>query len=254
VRPKILAIALIVLGVGSTLAGLYGQVFLAEDEGHHDGRAFSFALESASGADELIAEPVQPNLIRVGVERAGQSVELDKIHGGPLQIFVVSDDLNYFSHVSPGGDAGVRSNELAETGTAEVAVPGGDLRVIVQASPSGGPDLLELGASVTVEGNPAEAQTVSDSGEWTDGVLTVRRQGFDFVLSEAWNGKEIDDGPALLTLVRSEDFAFTHGHAQTVGDDRFSFALDLPGPGDYLAALEFEQNSELVTALFRLTI
>lgn len=244
-KSKFLAVALVVLGVGATLAGLYGQVFLREDEGHHDGRVFSFALESQSGADELVVEPSGPNSIRVGVERAGQPLGLDKIHGDLLQVFVVGRNLDSFSHVASGE---------VDDGTVAVSAPAGEGRVIVQASPSGGPDLLELATSVTVEGQPGAALNVSDNDEWTDGELTVRRQGFDFILSEPWNGDDVYDGPALLSLFRAEDLAFTHAHGEVVGDNRFSFATNLPGTGDYLAALEFEQNDELVTALFRFTI
>ena len=48
--------------------------------------------------------------------------------------------------------------------------------------------------------------------------------------------------------------AFVHAHAEMIGDDRFSFAADLPGLGDYLAAVEFHQDGELVTALFRFSL
>lgn len=65
-KSKAVAIALIVLGVGATLAGLYGQIFLAEDEGHHDGRVPTFALSDVSGADELVVEPVGGGVIEGG--------------------------------------------------------------------------------------------------------------------------------------------------------------------------------------------
>jgi hypothetical protein len=42
-----------------------------------------------------------------------------------------------------------------------------------------------------------------------------------------------------------------HGHASTPEPDRFRFNLDLPGRGDYLAALQFNRGSVPVTALFR---
>ena len=43
-------------------------------------------------------------------------------------------------------------------------------------------------------------------------------------------------------------------HATTIGDDRFSFAVELPGSGSYLAAVELVQDGELVTALFRFDV
>lgn len=248
-RSKVLAVVLIVLGVGATLGGLYGQIFLAEDEGHHDDREPTFALESQVGADELTASTPGPNGVAVEVTRAGQPLELDTIHGASGHVFVLSPEDVYFEH---------RVVDQVSTGTAELVVledvPPGEVGVVTQLSPGGGPDLLELGTTVNVEGRPVAGQNVTDTDVWSDGALTVTRQGFDFVLSEPWNGADVYDGPAFLTLFRVEDLAFTHAHAEVVGDDRFSFATDLPGLGDYLAALEFEQNGVLVTALFRFTL
>jgi hypothetical protein len=244
VTSKALAVVLIVLGVGATLAGLYGQVFLAENEGHHDGRTFSLALEAASGADELVVVSDAPNTAALSIERAGQPIEsFSSVHGGTAQIFAVTTDLTQFEHVTEFSDV-----------LGSYRVPSGDVRVIVQAAPSGGADFVELGATANVQGDPNPVPNITSTDEWTDGALTIRRQGFDFVLSEAWNGDDLFDGPAFLSLIRSGDLAFTHGHAELVGDDRFSFAMRVPGSGDYLAALEFEQNGEVVKALFRFTV
>jgi hypothetical protein len=247
VKAKGLAFFLIIAGVAATLAGLFGQVFLAEDEGHHDGRTFSFALSDSSGADELVVESTGPNEVLVRVERAGQPLASDMIHDASLHVFVVGENLESFAHVTPS-DIGGDGSETA------VSAPAGEVRVVVQTSPRGGPDLLELGASVEVDGEAPEPQNITTTDEWVDRGLTVRRQGLDFVLSESWTGDDVFGGPAFLSLFRADDFAFTHGHAVLVGDDRFSFAMDLPGSGEYLAALEFEQGGRLVTALFRVSI
>ncbi len=244
-KSKVLAVILIVLGVAATLGGVYGQVFLAEDEGHHDDRAPTFALESQVGAYELTVSAeggtVTPNLTQ-----AGQAVtDFDELHGhdGP-HVFIVSEALDSFAHITPSA--------LDEP----IQVEGPAVqRVIVQASLPGGSDLLEMGVTTDEpSGEDFGAPDVVDDDEWTNGSLTVTRQSFDFVLSAPWNGEEVFDGPAFLTLVRADDFSFTHAHAELVGDDRFSFATDLPGLGAYLAALEFEQNGDTVTALFRFTL
>lgn len=242
-KSKVLGILLIVIGVGATLGGLYGQIFLAEDEGHHDGRVVTFALESSIGADELIVTSPGPNQVDATVLRAGQSVNFDDLHDGQGHYFVTNAERSWFSHTVVEGSA-----------DAQLVVPAGDVRVVVQAALDGGPDLVELGATVAVDGETGEPQNIVDDDEWTNGDLTVRRQGFDFVLSEAWNGSDVYGGPAFLTLFRAEDFAFTHAHAEVLDDNRFSFAVDLSGLGDFIAALEFEQNGELVTALFRFSI
>ena len=92
---------------------------------------------------------------------------------------------------------------------------------------------------------------MSDADDWTDGAVTVTRQGFDFVLSEPWNGDDVYGGPAFLSLFGGEDLAFTHAHAELVGDNRFSFQVNLLRSGPYLAAVEFEQSGDLVVAVFR---
>ena len=252
-KSKVFAVLLIVLGVAATLGGLYGQIFLAEDEGHHDDREPTFALESQVGADEIVVEQVAPNSLSIGVERAGQPIEFDRVHDGFLHIFVASVDRTFFTHDGFLDDTDLDDDAIDRTAQG-VDAPAGPMRIVTQLSPAGGPDLLELGTTVEVEGDAFEPQNISDTDEWTNDALTVTRQGFDFVLSEPWNGDDVYDGPALLTLFRAEDLAFTHAHAELVGDDRFSFATDLPGLGDYLAALEFEQSGELVTALFRFTL
>ncbi len=242
-KSKAFAILLIVLGVGATLGGLYGQIFLAEDEGHHDGTGFSFALESSVGADELIVTSPGPNQAVVQLLRAGQPMNFNDVHDGRSHFFITTADLGWFEHVV-----------VDEPRDLEVDVPAGDVRVVAQVSPDGGPELLELGATVQVAGDALAAQNIVDDDEWTNGELTVRRQQFDFVLSKTWNGSDVYEGPALLTLIRADDFAFTHAHAEVLDGNRFSFATDLPGLGDFLAALQFEQDGELVTALFRFSI
>ena len=242
-KSKVLAVVLIVLGVGATLGGVYGQVFLAEDEGHHDDREPTFAVQSQVGADELVVEQTGPNTLTVAVERAGQPVRFDELHDRLDHYFVTDSDFTFFEHTA-----------IPQEGVVQLSAPVGDVRVVAQVAPAGGPAFLELGVTVVVDGAPLDEQNITDSDEWTNGSLTVTRQGFDFLLSSPWNGDDVYDGPAFLTLFRAEDFAFAHAHAELVGGNRFSFASDLPGLGDYLAALEFEQDGELVTALFRFTL
>jgi hypothetical protein len=55
-------------------------------------------------------------------------------------------------------------------------------------------------------------------------------------------------------MFRAEDLAFVHDHATVTEQDRFRFNLDLPGRGEYLAALQFNSGAASdgpVTALFR---
>jgi hypothetical protein len=243
VKLKALAILLIVLGIGATIGGFYGQVFLNEDEGHHDGRVVTFALDSQSGADELVVIPAGANQIDVSIERAGQPIsEFDTLHGSSGHVFVIANDFSHFEH------------HVSSEGLGRFAAPAGISRVVVQTAPSGGPDLLELGTTVEVDGESSTPQNITDTDQWSNGDLTVARQGFDFVLSETWNGEDVYGGPAFLTLFRAEDFAFAHAHAEVIDGNRFSFATNLPGLGEYFAALEFEQDSELVTALYRFTL
>ena len=95
---------------------------------------------------------------------------------------------------------------------------------------------------------PRGATTAEEGGERTT------RTGLDFVLSEQWGGESYHGGPAFLTLMHRDTTAFVHGHAETPDDERFRFALDLPARGEYLAALEFIHDGEVVTALFRFTL
>ncbi len=87
-RSKVLAIVLIVLGVGATLGGVYGQVFLAEDDGHHDDRTPTFALESQIGIDELVVDVVGDGAVVADVRRSGQQLGLDDLHDGVAHYFV----------------------------------------------------------------------------------------------------------------------------------------------------------------------
>ena len=242
-KAKLLAVVLVVLGAGATLGGVYGQVFLAEDEGHHDGRTPTFALDSQVGADELVVEQIAANILAASVERAGQPIRFDELHDSLDHYFVTDSDFTYFQHTA-----------ISQEGDVQLSAPPGEVRVVAQVAPSGGPDFVELGVTVTVDGEPLPDQNITDSDVWTNGAITVTRQGFDFLLSVPWNGGELYDGPAFLTLFRADGFGFSHAHATLVGDDRFSFATDLPGLGDYLAALEFEHDGELVIALFRFTL
>ena len=247
-KTRIVAVALIVVGLGLTAAGLFGQIILGEDEGHHDGRESTFALASSVGADTLIVEEVPTSAFDVSIERAGQTlVGYDDLHEASFHAFAVSRDLtNYVHAVFP---------DPSTTGVYRVGpLPDGEHRVVVQAAPAGGPDLLEVGIDVTSDGGGMAGQFISGDDVWTDDTLTVTRQGFDFVLSEPWSGQEYRGSPAFLALFRGDDLAFLHQHAGLVGDDRFSFAVDLPGRGEYLAAVEFIQNGELVTALFRFEV
>lgn len=246
---KTLGVLLIAVGVALTGAGLFGQLVLTEDEGHHDGREPDFALESASGADELIVEAVDGATEReVRIERAGQViVDYDEVHDAAIHAYAVAGNLDGYRHTI--------SEDASSDGVYRVGLPRtGAGRIVVQASPAGGPDLLELGADPgepDVEGG-TPPEILPD--EWTDGNLTVTRQGLDFVLSEPWSGDDHMGGPAFLALFHEDDFAFVHAHAELIGEDRFSFAADLPGLGDYLAAVEFHQDGELVTALFRFSL
>lgn len=245
---RVVGIVLVVVGVAATVVGLGAKLFwTGDDDGHHDGREPTFALDSAIGADELVVEQ-DGTVLAVSVERAGQRItSYDDVHDAPGHVYVVGTDLDSYEHV----DITETTNGVVEI---DVGEPG-EYRVIAQVAPSSGPDLLELGTTVVVDA-PAGADSavvIADDDVWTDGSLTIERQGLDFVLSEPWNGASYHGGPAFLVLVRGEDMAFAHGHAETPDDDVFRFGLDLPGRGEYLAALGFEQDGELVTALFRFT-
>ena len=245
-KTRLLAIALIVIGLGLTGAALFGQFVLTDDEGHHNGREASFALSTTVGADELIADESTPGEPELRIERAGQVlVDYDEVHGARFHTYAVAQDLTSYLHraAEDESDTGEYSTGL---------LPGGEHRVVVQAAPGGGPDLLELG--VDVAGGTGTTSVVALDDEWSDGAVTVTRQGLDFVLSEPWTGEDHMGGPAFLALFRAGDLAFLHSHAQLIGDDRFSFVADLPGRGEYLAAVEFNQDGELVTALFHFEI
>ncbi len=255
-RTRFLAIALIVVGLIATAAGLGLRVLTTDDDGHHDGRESTFALNSALGVDELVVGVVEEvadgqsgdgAAISVVVERAGQPVtDFDDVHGTEMHVFAVRDDLSWFLHADP--------EMLANGSSSSVEVIGGEtLRVVSQSAPSGGPDLLELGTDVLLTG-PSETsdQYITTDDVWTEGDLTIRREGFDFVLSEPWSGDEYHGAPALLTLFRAEDLAFVHDHATNPEPNRFRFSLDLPGRGEYLAALQYNSDANgLITALFR---
>lgn len=252
-NSRIAATVLVVVGLVATAIGLGLRVFLPDDEGHHDGRLPTFALSSTSGTDELAIEQDgnRPTLT-VAVERVGQPItDFDDVHDAPMHVFAASTDLDRFVHVDP---------EIGPDGrSAPVTLPSdGTYRVVTQSSPAGGPDLLELAADVTVAGaDGGLAQNITDDDVWTDGGLTVTRQGFDFVLSEPFDGPDHHGGPAFLTVFRADDMAFVHGHAQLVEPDRFRFELALPGRGEYLTALQFlpaADATEPVTALFRFAL
>lgn len=245
-KSKAFAILLIVLGMGATIGGVYGQLFLGDDDGHHDEREPAFAMQPQAGAYELTASG-QGGQLSVSLVQAGQTVQVfDELHGeSGAHVFIVDQSGSFFSHTVVTSLADAQFDVFGE----------GPHRVVVQAAPESGPDLLELGT----DANGADARDRPDqpavaADAWTNGRLTVERQGFDFVLSAPWNGDDLYDAPALLTLHRLDDGAFTHAHGELVGDNRFSFATDLPGLGDYFAALEFEQDGEPVTALFRFTL
>ncbi len=242
-RTKVAAIVVIVVGLALTAAGLFGQFVLTEDEGHHDGREPTFALASAQGTDELIVVPSGTNQLDVSIERAGQRIEsFGDVHDAGLHVFAVRTDLSEYLHVDdPAGP---------------IEVAGGEYRVVAQAAPSGGPDLLELGTTVSTTGEALlSGQTITASNEYElPSGLTVERQGFDFVLSAPWQGEDHHGGPALLVMFRADDGAFVHAHAEVPNENRFRFNLDLPGQGDYLAALEFVNDGVVETALFRVRL
>jgi hypothetical protein len=247
VTTRVVGALLLVAGIVVTVVGLGARFVWRTDEGHHDGRVPTFAVDSVQGADTLVVQRDGP-LLEVSLERAGRTVtHFDAVHGAPAHVFVVGTDLDSFQHVDLAGDD--------PDGTVEVRVDhDGTDRVVLQTAPAGGPDLLELGATVEVSSTgsarPDGSVAIADE-TWSDGALTIERQGLDFVLSEPWNGEEHHDGPAFLTMYRAGDLAFAHGHATMPADDLFRFNLDLPGRGEYLAALELVQDGELVTALFR---
>ena len=247
---KALGVVLIVIGVALTGAGLFLQLVLTEEEGHHDGRPPTFALDSVSGADELLVEPTaDPATVEVRIERAGQPiVNYDDLHDARFHAYTVAVDLDGYAHT-------VHATESADGRyVVELAGTDGAQRVVTQSAPDGGPDLLELGTSGAAAGPAATPQNIATDDQWTDGDLMLSRQGLDFVLSEPWSGDDHMGAPAFLALFHEGDLAFVHAHAELVGDDRFSFAADLPGLGRYLAAVEFVQGGELVTALFRFSL
>lgn len=254
-NTRIAGVALLVIGVVITALGLGARIFLQDDEGHHDGRTPTFAAEPAVGADELVTE-VDGDTLTVRVERAGQTItDHDELHGGRGEVFVASTQLDWF------GQAPLAGGEDGSDGRTSIELPGpGTYRVVVQVAPAGGPDLLELGSTVEVSdgsgaGGPAAAdQYIAVDDVWTDGDLTIERQGLDFVLSEEFDGPDTAGAPAFLTMFHQDDLLFTHAHAELVEPDRFRFTADLPGRGEYLAALEFIHDGEPVTALFRVTI
>ena len=252
-NSRVVAIALIVVGALAIVAALGARVFFPDDEGHHDGREPTFALSSVQGADELVVAVADDGVVTVRIERAGQQlIDFNDVHDAPVHVYAIADDGSWYAHVDPPLQA--------DGSIAPFQLPAGAARMVVQTSPGGGPDLQELGIDVDAPGEPevlpqGSTDNIATDDEWTDGSLTVRRQGFDFVLSEPWNGGNYQGGPALLTLFRLEDGAFVHEHAEVLDDDtRFRFAAELPGRGGYIGAVEFEQNGELVTAVFRFEV
>ncbi len=248
-NTRFAGIALLVAGVVITLLGLGARVFLTEDEGHHDGRTPTFAADDAVGADELVTE-VSGTELTAWIERAGQPLtDFDELHDGTGNVFVASEALDWYDEAAiVDGD-----------GRTLVELPGpGTYRVVVQAAPSGGPDLLELGATVDVEEGSGAVEDAAPSivadDVWVGDGLTIERQGLDFVLSEDFDGPDTAGAPASLVMFHADDLRFTHAHAELVEPDRFRFFADLPGRGEYLAALRFVQDGEPVTALFRVTI
>lgn len=235
--------ALVVVGVLAVVAGLVGRG-ARDDEGHHDGRSPTFALGSSAGDVELLVEPAGPGSVRVALERDGRAIALDRVHGDELEVYVVADDLSWFDHV--------RVDDVA--GPIEVAAPPGRARVAALAAPEGGPDLVELGAWVDVDGDPVPGQRIADGPTWTDGDVTVRRDGFDVTLPAPWEGTEVDGAPAALTLVREGDGAPVHAHGSRLGERRVTFSVTLPGRGRYLAAYELVLGGDAITALFHVEV
>jgi hypothetical protein len=250
VNTRLAGVVLLVVGVVITLVGLGARVFLTEDEGHHDGRTPTFAAQAAIGADALVTA-VEGTDLAVWVERAGQPLtDFDELHGGTGSVFVASEALDWY------GEAAIVDGD----GRTLVELPGdGTYRVVVQAAPSGGPDLLELGATVVVGDGSGAATAATDQSiavddVWVGDDLTIERQGLDFVLSEDFDGPDTAGAPAFLVMFHAGDLRFTHAHAELVEPDRFRFAADLPGRGEYLAALHFVQGGQPVTALFLATV
>ncbi len=247
---RVAGIVLLVVGVAITVVGLGARIFIDDDDGHHDGRTPTFAATDTIGADALIVE-ADGDVLTVRVERAGQPItDYDDLHDGSGGVFLASADLDWYDHVQLTED---------DQGQVSVEVPGdGAYRVVFQAAPAGGPDLLELGTTVDVGqgdgGAGGAVEYIATDDVWSDGSLTIERQGLDFVLSEPFDGPDTAGSPAFLAMFHEGDLLFTHAHAELVGADRFRFTADLPARGEYLAALEFTQGDAPVTALFRLSI
>ena len=247
---KIAGVVLLVVGLVLSAAGLFGQLVLTEDEGHHDGREYGLASSATEGADELmVADAGDTGSTDVWIERAGQVlVDYDEIHDARFHTYSVADDLSDYAHVAAA--------EIGPDGRAPARTLPGDHRIVTQSSPAAGPDLLEFGIDATGPASAAPSGTVVADGDvWDDGSgLVVTRQGLDFVVSEPWTGEDHMGAPAFLALFQADTLAFVHGHAELVDDDRFSFGVEFPGRGEYLAALEFVQDGRLVTALFLLEV
>jgi hypothetical protein len=193
VNARVLAIALIVGGLIATAAGLGVRQLVSEDEGHHDGRSATFALSTESGIHELTVESAERAAgdrvapLRVAIERAGQPITAhDEVHGAPMHVFVVSTELDWFLHVDPPASP--------DGASFHVDVPAGrTYRIITHSAPAGGPDLLELATDVALdalaEGPTDEPPFIATDDVWTTDSMTIRRQGFDFTLSQPWSGR-----------------------------------------------------------------
>jgi hypothetical protein len=266
--------AAIALGGGAALGAAAGPAPAPAATVHSDHEdnpmpstalAPTHASNSASGENYRIhvastvvtaGEP-QP-LSFVVLDGAGEPVtQFEDRHERPMHLIVVSNDLADYAHLHPKlGAGGTWSAELP-------ALDPGGYRVVADAVPAGGPDLV-LTVDLVVPGvaagrplpEPTRIAVVDDLevgldlAPAADGLvagLTVRRAGL-VVEPEPYLGAR-----GHLVAIDADDLAYLHVHP-TDSDGPVSFAIADPTPGRYRLFFDFSVDGQVRTAAFTVDI
>lgn len=198
----------------------------------------SFGLTSSFGDVSLSLEELAVDGQAVGVtlSEGGKPVRAEHdLHGAGAHVFVMGSSLRYLNHETVPYTAHLTRKWVSSNRR--------DTRVVVAFAGDDGSPIV-LGESIYVRSESdftfGMADPVADRFERRG--LVVERDGFEFTSSKPWSGDLVYDAPAWLTLVRRDDLALTFavGEVTDTGPgSRFSFDPVLPGPGEYLAVLEF---------------
>jgi hypothetical protein len=241
----------------------------------HSGEGHSTPPQTPTQAQLTVAGPIaanQPVSLGIDIQDSGGNTvsEFDIVHEKTMHLIVVSDDLQFFSHVHP------TQNQAGQFEVEKIFPSGGNYTLFADYKPTGDAQRVSV-LKTAVEGDPApeapmtfaRSQTLGDTQVSlmlpSEAIVAGESVTLAFHLEDVQTQALVSDlQPYLgelghLVIIKQSDSPtetdYIHAHPMpNHGPGHLEFMTQFPEPGNYKMWGEFNRQGEIIAAEFWVTV